>query len=219
MTAKRLESPTDDIDTITRQALAELQRIAAAGQLRVQNTLACARVYQRVVEENRAALVLGMIDQLERRIAQEAGISPRTLRRRVEILKTPKAVQSAFEAGTISQTEALRIAKLDQKQQSALAKQLGNGKPLADVVAELAPQVPVNPFRTVYRLCTAMERARAQLDNGELDRLIFGGSQLIPRLLAGRELTDRILAHLQSGTGLKRAVTKMKRAMTRRKPR
>jgi hypothetical protein len=217
MSKKRSAPPADDIDTITRQALAELQRSASAKP--VPNKLDCARVYERVVEEHRGALVPGMIDLIEQRIAQAAGISPRTLRRRVEILKAPKAVQIAFEAGRISQEEAQRIAKLDKQQQSALAKQLGEGKPLADVVAELAPQVPVNPFRTVYRLCTAMERARAQLDNGQLDRLIFGGPQLIPRLLAGRELTDRILAHLQSGTGFKCGVTKMKRAMTRRRPR
>src|SRR5437588_873921 len=72
-------------------------------------------------------------------IAARLGVSGRTLDRNLQLLSLPLLLQRAFDAGTLSLRQGIRIAALGAAEQEEIARQLEDGVPIRTVLAQRLP--------------------------------------------------------------------------------
>jgi ParB family chromosome partitioning protein len=152
-----------EIDVVVRHDLAEAGEDAVEAYLisdnllrRQMSPLARARCIERCMELGviPGAAFRGFVrrHELKAVVGKLMGLSPRSVNRYLLVLRTPLAVQLAFDRGEIKLADAGKIAGLDPADAADLAARLEAGEPAAAVVAEVLsggrrPAEPKTAFR------------------------------------------------------------------------
>jgi ParB family chromosome partitioning protein len=108
---------------------------------------------------------------LKARIGERLGVSLRTVSRYLLVLKTPREIQVAFDAGKVTLIAAGRVALLSRSKQREIAQRLAEGEQPKRVLAQYLTRPGHHKLGdAVERFMRAFKRALAELD-GRLDEV------------------------------------------------
>jgi ParB family chromosome partitioning protein len=137
---------------------------------------------------------------VRRKIAEQLGVSDKTVLRYLNVVRTPMEVQQAFDRGDLSLVVAGRVALLPGFDQDKLAERIRRGEAAKDVVKKYltgldAANVSAEDIlklaakqlnRMCYKLQDRIEEIRPRLIRAEHNALLLGRG-LIDRLLERAE--------------------------------
>lgn len=131
-------------------------------------------------------------------LAQQFGVSGRTLDRWERVLDATKPIQDLVTGGRLSMAIAGKVAGLPVKTQNQIAARLQNGECQKAVLTEFLGRRPPRPPRiglAVYRLGEGLAEAHRDI-SGRIDRIescLSGDTRR--RLRKGQKLIRRLLSH------------------------
>lgn len=135
-------------------------------------------------------------EAIKTKVAEQLGMSLRTVNRYLLIADAPREVQLAFDRGELSLVEACRIAALPYKQLQQAAERIANGEAPRAVLRDLLTRDDGGGDRvggSFTRFVRALRRDLPLLEPRvkQVDRRRIAASK--DGLLAARKLVDRLL--------------------------
>ena len=168
-----------EINVVVRNDLAEAGGDAVERRMiednlhrRQMKPLALARAYERLRQlrpkGRRSTAGESLQDTRDRLAAAMGDKSGRQLDRDRRLLRTPRPVQDAVDAGTLTKSAAAEILKMSEKTQLTIAKKIRAGESPAKVVARFTPQEKSNAVLAVRQYKKLLRLLQASA--GDLER-------------------------------------------------